>query len=90
MNNGGRYKTCILELVRNNGVLQERKSTAASFLTFDYFDILYYRELEGQRFCKIVSKKRPNEAYGGTGRKVACGLPGGVARNWRECLMHRT
>lgn len=42
-----KYKTCILELVRNNGVLQEEKSESARFLMFDYFDILYYKELEG-------------------------------------------
>ena len=48
MDNGGRYKTCILELVRNNGILQEEKSNRASFLMFDYFDILYYTELKGE------------------------------------------
>ena len=54
---GKKYSTYILELIRNNGItnidgesINEKKSSEevpVSFLMFDYFDILYCKELRG-------------------------------------------
>lgn len=45
-----RYSTHVVELVRNNGIsVNDRKpNNTTVFLMFDYFDVLIYKELEGE------------------------------------------
>ena len=43
----GKYSTHILELVRNNGIAGEMQEDVAVFFMFDYFDLLFYKRLEG-------------------------------------------
>lgn len=55
---GEKYSTYILELIRNNGITNFDEGTSAdaklneevpfSFLMFDYFDVLYCKELRGE------------------------------------------
>lgn len=49
-----RYSTHVVELVRNNGIsVNDRKpNNTTVFLMFDYFDVLIYKELEGEE--KII------------------------------------
>ena len=44
----GKYSTHILELVRNNGIAGEMQEDVAVFFMFDYFDLLFYKRLEGE------------------------------------------
>lgn len=44
----GKYSTHILELVRNNGVAGEVQGRTTTFFMFDYFDLLFYKKLEGE------------------------------------------
>ncbi len=39
----GEYRTFVLELVKNNGILQNKKMPSSSFMLFDYFNVLYYK-----------------------------------------------
>lgn len=50
MGENSKYSTYVLEMIRNNGVseiLKDENKTKEYFLMFDYFDVLLYRELEG-------------------------------------------
>ena len=57
-NDGKKYSTYILELIRNNGItdadedsydsLGAKEDVPFSFLMFDYFDILYCKKLRGE------------------------------------------
>lgn len=52
MGENSKYRTHVLELIRNNGVsgveTEEKAKGKTSFLMFDYFDVLLYRELDGE------------------------------------------
>lgn len=57
-NDGKKYSTYILELIRNNGIIdtnadsndssKAEEEVPSSFLMFDYFDILYCKKLRGE------------------------------------------
>lgn len=44
----GKYSFHIVEMVRNNGIPGSENAAKSRFFMFDYFDVLYYKELEGE------------------------------------------
>lgn len=63
----GKYRTFILELVKNNGILQNEKNSGVRFVLFDYFNVLYQKELKDSEKCyeNYFSLVNPfqNESY---------------------------
>lgn len=41
-----RYAVHVVEMVRNNGISDEMNKTSDCFFMFDYFDVLYHKELK--------------------------------------------
>lgn len=62
-----KYSTYILELIRNNGIVdRENEITKCNFLLFDYFDLLDCRKLTGKdkKYLNYLSIKNVFEEDG--------------------------
>lgn len=46
MSQQGKYAVHVVEMVRNNGISDEMNETSDCFFMFDYFDVLYHKELK--------------------------------------------
>lgn len=60
-----KYSIHVLEMVRNNGIAEDVDGCSSHFFMFDYFDVLYHKELTGKdkNYEKYLSIKDPFEKY---------------------------